>query len=74
MNPDDLLDTGDVAALVGVKPATIRQYAHRGDMPKPDRIIGRSPAWRRSTIQRWLDTRPGQGAGGGRPPKSDRQA
>jgi predicted DNA-binding transcriptional regulator AlpA len=66
---EELLDVAQIADIVGVKPATIRQYAHRGDMPKPDRRFGRSPAWRRSTIARWLEDRPGQGAGGGRPRK-----
>ncbi len=68
---DDLLDTSDVAELVGVKVPTIRTYLHRGDMPKPDRVIGRSPVWRRETIDAWLAERPGRGAGGGRPPKGD---
>lgn len=81
---DPYLDTREAAALAGVAYATMRYYlqqarAHRaagkprpGDLPEPDRYFGRSPAWRRSTITTWLDNRPGQGAGGGRPwPKRD---
>lgn len=67
---DDLLDSSAVAELIGVKPATIRTYRHRGDMPPPDRTIGRTPVWLRDTIDRWLAERPGQGVGGGRPRKS----
>ena len=76
---DPYLDTLEVAKLVGVTYNTARFYLQQaranrrsgtskpGDMPEPDRIFGRSPAWRRSTIEAWLASRPGQGAGGGRP-------
>lgn len=40
-----------------------------GDLPPPDRKFGRSPVWHPETIQNWLPTRPGRGAGGGRPAK-----
>lgn len=36
-------------------------------LPKEDRLIGRTPAWRPATITGWR--RPGQGVGGGRPRK-----
>lgn len=64
---DDLLDSAALAALLGVRPQTISQYRRRRTLPDPDVIVGRSPAWRRSTIEAWLPTRPGRGAGGGRP-------
>lgn len=38
-----------------------------GDLPPPDEIYGRSPVWKLSTINAWKRTRPGRGAGGGRP-------
>lgn len=38
-----------------------------GDLPPPDRHFGRSPVWYPETIENWLPTRPGRGAGGGRP-------
>jgi hypothetical protein len=43
-----------------------------GDLPKPDGVpggkVGRSPVWKSTTIEEWMRTRPGRGAGGGRPP------
>lgn len=38
-----------------------------GDLPAPDDVFGRSPVWKRSTINAWLRDRPGRGVGGGRP-------
>lgn len=83
---DPYLDTLEVARMVGVTYNTVRYYLQQaranrragtpkqGDLPEPDRVFGRSPVWRRSTITRWLAARPGQGAGGGRPwpQRSDR--
>lgn len=65
----DQLTTADVAALLGVTPATVRSYAARGDMPPPDGHLGRTPWWKPRTIEQWRKQRPGQGAGGGRPRK-----
>ena len=57
---DDLLETKDIAALLGVRVATVRQYKLRGDLPPPDATAGRSPLWRRATIEQWRAERPGQ--------------
>lgn len=48
-----------IAARLGVKPATVRQYHHRGDMPPADEHVGRSPVWKVETIDGW--ERPGLG-------------
>lgn len=61
------LTTEEVAALLGVTTATVRSYAARGILPPPDGRLGRTPWWKRGTITAWQKTRPGQGAGGGRP-------
>lgn len=66
---DELLDREQVAARVGIEPASVTRYLVRGGFPEPDRRFGRSPAWFASTVDRWLQSRPGQGAGGGRPRK-----
>jgi len=58
---DDQLDTAAVAELAGVKPESIRQYHYHGTMPAADGYVGRSPWWRRRTIERWLATRPTTG-------------
>lgn len=62
-----MMTTADVAAMLGVTPATVRSYSARGVMPAPDGHLGRTPWWERSTIETWATNRPGQGKGGGRP-------
>lgn len=64
-----MLTTSDVAARLGVDPATVRAYVSRGTMPKPDGHLGRTPWWRPETVDAWRAGRPGQGVGGGRPKK-----
>jgi hypothetical protein len=41
----------------------------RSDIPEPDLVIGRSPAWNQRTVDRWLAGRPGRGVGGGPKPR-----
>ena len=48
----DLLDRQQVADLLGLKLETIKWH-QRHNMPAPDIYIGRSPAWKRSTIEAW---------------------
>jgi len=74
----------DIAHLAGVEVVTARTYHTRatanrragtpkpGDLPAPDQVFGQSPVWTRDTIDTWLKQRPGRGAGGGRPRKTDR--
>jgi hypothetical protein len=66
----DQLTTADVADVLGVTPATVRSYAARGVLPKPDGHLARTPWWRPDTIIEWKASRPGQGKGGGRPRKA----
>lgn len=79
---DDYLTLADLAELLDVKPNTVSFYrAHSkpggryADHPFPteDRVIARSPVWlaeRADEIKAWDAGRPGQGAGGGRPPRA----
>lgn len=62
----NLLDTEAVAALLGITPGSVARYRHRGDLPPPDVMLGRSPGWHEATIREWQATRPGRT---GRPPK-----
>jgi predicted DNA-binding transcriptional regulator AlpA len=76
---DPYLDSFEVAKMLGVAYNTVRYYLQQaranrhagtpkpGDLPEPDRFFGRSPVWRRSTIEAWVPLRPGKGVGGGRP-------
>lgn len=57
----------DIAAWLDVKYPTVRRYRARprdkGGLPPEDRMFGRTPAWRPSTIIRWhREERRGQGA------------
>lgn len=67
MNPDDLLTGPQVAALLGIKPATWRAYVQRGQGPRPDdpdadnpSANRRAPRWRQSTVNAWQESRRGQ--------------
>jgi hypothetical protein len=78
-----VLDRTAVAEILGVKPKTISQYLVESrdagryadhPFPAPDGYIGRGPYWLRKReleIRRWAESRPGQGAGGGRPRTSE---
>lgn len=73
----------DLADVLGVTYNSARTYHGRaeinrrrgnpkpGDLPPPDRRFGRSPVWTPETIESWMPTRPGRGAGGGRPREND---
>jgi hypothetical protein len=57
----------DIAAYLGVKPATARRYRMpdrgKGSLPAEDRMFGRTPAWKPATIIAWNEQeRLGQGA------------
>lgn len=62
MSTDTLLDVTAVAERLQVKPATIRSYHKRGQMPKADKYFGRTPVWTETTIQSWVQARPGKAA------------
>jgi hypothetical protein len=68
--PDNMLTSDEAAARVGVTAASWRSYVARGDGPKPDGHLGRTPWWKPETVDAWKASRPGQGAGGGRPRKA----
>jgi predicted DNA-binding transcriptional regulator AlpA len=72
---DPYLYTEQVAEKIGVStPDTVRLYLKRTrkrisdglpvrpqDLPLPDVMVRRSPAWRESTINTWIANRPGRG-------------
>ncbi|MEV6801321.1 hypothetical protein AB0M91_23685 [Micromonospora rifamycinica] len=57
----DYLDSAALAARLGIKLTSVHRMRSRGDLPTPDRMIGRSPAWRPATIDAWQAARPGHG-------------
>jgi hypothetical protein len=58
----DYWTVADIADHWGVTPQTVRTYRSRkrGELPEPDKVFGRSPVWKPSTIIGFV--RPGQGA------------
>jgi|GEM_PF-984926 len=50
-----------------IEPATWRSYVARGQAPRPDDTVGRTPLWSPATIDEWAEGRPGQGARTDRP-------
>ena len=74
MNPAGrYLSQADIARELGVARHTVTVWRARyADFPEPDVLVGGAPGWlagRRGEIRAWLESRPGQGAGGGRPRK-----
>jgi predicted DNA-binding transcriptional regulator AlpA len=61
--PEDWWGLSEIAQFLGVASATISSYRTRGNVgfPEPDRMFGRSPAWRPATIRAWNERRRGRG-------------
>lgn len=53
---DRLLDVSEVAELLGVPVATLRWWLHIGTAPDHFKL-GRHVKFRRSEVERWLETR-----------------
>jgi 8-oxo-dGTP pyrophosphatase MutT (NUDIX family) len=53
-----------VAEYLGVGVATVSSYNRRGQMPSPDKTIGRTHIWKPSRITEWHQARPRPGVGG----------
>lgn len=51
--PDDLLTASEVADLLGVQLNTVTAWKARKQMPPPDQQYGRTPLWRRASIEAW---------------------
>ena len=56
------LTVTQAAEMAGVTPSTWRSYVAREQAPKPDgEFDKRTPWWWDSTVQSWVDNRPGRG-------------
>ncbi len=65
--PTDWWTTEDVLAFLKsagapVGRATWAAYVSRGQAPAPDRMFGRSPAWRPAVVRDWQASRPRRGS------------
>lgn len=52
-SPPHFVGPQEIATLLGVKHATVKQWRHRRILPEPLAVISGVPIWRRSTIERW---------------------
>jgi 8-oxo-dGTP pyrophosphatase MutT (NUDIX family) len=50
--------TSEVAAHLGVMIGTVSSYRQRGQMPSPDKTLGRTHLWKPQTILDWQRARP----------------
>ena len=69
----DDMDLEDVAERIGVTLLSARLYHNQAtrrrregttlprDLPEPDSVVGRSPHWKKDTIEEWIARRPGKG-------------
>ena len=67
MTPHDLLDNDELAALLGVRPSSLRAMRaqparHRSidGLPAPLRLISRKPVWLRADVEAWQALRASQ--------------
>jgi hypothetical protein len=65
--PTDWWTTEDVLAFLKsagapISRATWAAYVSRGQAPAPDRMFGRSPAWRPTAVRDWQASRPRRGS------------
>ncbi|RBJ09797.1 hypothetical protein DRA43_03995 [Micromonospora provocatoris] len=56
--PDDWWTAAECAAYLGIARGTWTAYVAREQAPAPDRMFGRSPAWRPKTVKAWAQSRP----------------
>lgn len=52
-----LLRRKQVEALTGLSRSSIYDAIQRGDFPKPIRLLGRTVAWRQSSVDQWIADR-----------------
>lgn len=50
--PEKILSIRDLAQRYGRTPECVRQWLRSGRLPPPDVLIGKSPGWRPSTLER----------------------
>jgi predicted DNA-binding transcriptional regulator AlpA len=58
-DPSALLTKRNLAELLAVNPWTLDRWRKRdSDFPDPLWISGTTPRWRRTDVERWLESRP----------------
>jgi predicted DNA-binding transcriptional regulator AlpA len=59
--PTDWWTADQCAAYLGIARSTWAAYVSRQQAPQPERMFGRSPAWRPKTVKAWAAARPRRG-------------
>ena len=54
---NDYVTLADIPAMTGLTMGTVNFYRSDGRLPINDDKIGRTPVWKRTTIEEWNDTR-----------------
>lgn len=49
------LRIADVAQLLGISTCAVYYLRSRGQLPPPDRMLGRLPVWSRKTVEAWVE-------------------
>ena len=53
-----ILRVATVLAATGLSRTTLWRAVKRGDFPAPIRLSARAVGWRRTDVERWLESRP----------------
>ena len=56
-NRSDWVTLYDIAKMTGLTMGTVYQYRGSGRLPDEDGMVGSTPVWNWSTIQKWNDER-----------------
>ena len=57
MSENEWLTNDQVSELLGLKYSTLYTYRRRNTLPPPDTYIGRTPVWKKKTIEEWNQNR-----------------
>lgn len=50
---DELVGPREIAKRLGIAPANVRQWQHRGVLPQPLTVVSGTPMWEWMTIRTW---------------------
>lgn len=52
---EEWLTASDLAEMLNLKYQTIFTYRSRNTLPEPDSYIGRTPIWKKETVQEFIN-------------------
>ena len=54
---EPMLSIDDLMAVLQCSRRLVDRLRSSGDIPRPDKMVGRFPRWKAATIRAWIDTR-----------------